>query len=343
MRRNPDFLRLERSHGIVLPPEVVDWYDASLAMDAQPQSVTVSNAGIPAWLQNYFDPKLIEVIVSPNKGAEILGEVQKGTWTTRTATFTMVESTGQTSTYDDFADTGIVNANVQFPERQSYHYQTMTIWGEKQLAEAGLARIDWASRMGIASVMILDKFQNNSYFFGIGGLKNYGYLNDPSLSAPIVPATKVAGGTTWAVATPNEIFTDIQALYEKLVAQSLGVINRGTKMVLATTPNVAVYLTNKNIYGLSVYDMITGTAPSKGTFPSMRFVEAVQYAVTGGNLVQLFSEDVDGQETGYAAFTEKLRAHPIIVRSSSFSQKKSQGTFGAIIFEPLAIAGMLGV
>lgn len=342
MMRSPDFARLERSHGIVVP-DVIGWLDPALAMDAQPTAITVSNAGIPAFLQNYMDPKVIEVLTTPNKAAEILGEAKKGDWVTRTTTFTMIESTGQTSSYGDWNNNGAVNANVQFPERQSYHYQTITQWGEKQLAEAGLAQIDWASRLNIASAIVLDKFQNQSYFFGIAGLRNFGLLNDPSLSAPITPATKTAGGTSWTQATPNEIFADIQALYAKLVLQSGGNITRDSKLVLATTPERAVYLANKNIYGLSVYDMLKGTSQASGTFPAIRFVEAVQYSVTGGNMVQLFAEEVDGQETGYCAFTEKMRAHPIIPERSAFSQKKSQGTWGAVIFLPFAVASMLGI
>jgi hypothetical protein len=43
------------------------------------------------------------------------------------------------------------------------------------------------------------------------------------------------------------------------------------------------------------------------------------------------------------AFTEKLRAHPVKVELSSFKQKKSQGTWGAIIYRPILIASMIGI
>jgi len=59
--------------------------------------------------------------------------------------------------------------------------------------------------------------------------------------------------------------------------------------------------------------------------------------------VQLIANEMEGQRTADCAFTEKLRAHPIIVKASSFEQKKSQGTFGCIIFQPFAISQMLGV
>lgn len=351
MNRHADFALLERSHGIHIP-DIIGYVDAQIAMDerlaadAQPGLITVSNAGIPAYLSNYMDPKVITVLTTPNKAAEILGEVKVGDWVTRTATFPMVESTGETSSYGDWANNGATGANVQFPQRQSYHFQTITQWGEKQLAEAGLAKIDWAQRLNIASAIILDKFQNNTYFFGVQGLQNYGLINDPALSAVLTPSTKAAGGTTWAVATPNEIFGDIQKLFAQLVTQSNGIISGGTngdqvdqntKMVLATTPGVAVYLSNTNSFGLTVYNML------KGAFPGLRIVTAPQYAVTGGNLVQLIAEELEGQDTGEVAFTEKMRAHPIIPERSAFSQKKSSGTWGAIIFLPLAISQMLGV
>ena len=92
----------------------------------------------------------------------------------------------------------------------------MTQWGERELERAGLARIDWANRVNIASALTLNKYQNKTYFFGVSGLQNYGLLNDPSLSAAISPTTKTAGGTSWANATAQEINADVQKLYKQL-------------------------------------------------------------------------------------------------------------------------------
>jgi hypothetical protein len=60
-------------------------------------------------------------------------------------------------------------------------------------------------------------------------------------------------------------------------------------------------------------------------------------------LVQLITDEVQGQETGYCSFTEKMRAHAVERKTSSFLQKKSGGTWGAIILQPFAIAQMIGV
>ena len=314
-----------------------------LAMDAQPALVTVSNSGIPAFLSTYIDPKVIEVLVAPMKATEIVGEeTKKGDWTLETAMFPIVESTGMVSSYGDYAESGIAGANVNWVQRQSYTYQVITQWGERELEKMGLARIDWANRQRIASVLTLNKFQNKSYFFGIQGLANYGLLNDPSLSAPIAP---IAAGTlvTWAqkATDPNGaiyVYNDIKALYGQLVAQANGLVelDMASPMTLAMSPESQVYLTLTNTYNVNVQDML------KKNFPKMKIETAPEYATTSGNLVQLIADEMQGQRTATTAFTEKLRSHPIIVAESSFRQKSSQGTWGTLIFRPFCIAQLLG-
>jgi hypothetical protein len=314
-------------------------FDTGVAFDAQPGMISVSNAGIPAFLSTYVDPKLIEVLVAPMKAAEIAGsEVKKGDWTTKTAQFTMVESTGETASYGDYNENGSSGMNANFPQRQSFHYQTFTQWGELELATAGLAQIDYANQLGIASVLVLNKFQNQSYFFGVSGLQNYGLLNDPNLSAPIVPTTKVAGGTTWLNGTGNEVVADVTKLYNQLQSQSGGTIDRSTPMTLAMSPLAdGNGMTKVTEFNVSVQEKI------RKIYPNLTIKIAPEYSTTAGELVQLFVETFEGQPTLQCAFTEKLRAHPIVVGASSFRQKKSQGTWGTVIYRPVFIAQMLGV
>lgn len=352
MSQNPEFDVFEATFGIHFPdattwlPDQVRQSFAQhelLAMDAaQPALITVANAGIPSYLVNYMDPKLIEVLVAPNKGAAILGEVKKGDWTTLTATFPLIEHTGEVSTYGDWNNNGSTGANPTFPQRQSYHYQTITQWGERQLDMAAQAKIDWASRLNIASAMVLDKFQNLSYFFGIAGLQNYGILNDPSLPAAITPGVKAANTPKWifngvVTATANEIYTDIQTLFGQLVSQSNSLIEASTAMKLVMDAQTSVALTATNSFNVSVYDLL------KKNFPSISFETAPQYNTAAGHLIQLIAGAIEGQDTGFCAFTEKMRAHGIVKDMSAFKQKKSQGTWGAIIFQPFAIAQMIGV
>lgn len=356
MHRHSDFDRLASEWGIhfdgamdYLPNEFRR--DYHLAMDAQPTLVTTPNSGIPAFLTTLVDPQIIRVLLAPNKGAQILGEVRKGSWLDQTAMFPVVERTGEVSTYGDRNTMGRAGINMSFPQRQSILYQLMLEWGQLEMERAGLARIGWAAEVKEAGVMILNKYQNLTYFFGVLGIQNYGLTNDPSLSAYITPAPKAAGGTAWISggrinATANEVYADIQAIFYQLVAQGNGLIAADTKMVLAMSPQSEVALTATNTFNVNVFDLL------KKNFPNIRFETAIQYGVptasnpqgiTGGNVVQLIAEELEGQDTGFCAFNEKLRSHPIIVEASSFKQKLTQGSWGAVIRMPFAIAQMQGV
>lgn len=307
--------------------------DGALACDAQPELVTVSNAGIPAFLTNYVDPELIKVLVSPMNATNILSEVKKGDWTTLTATFPVIENEGEVSSYGDYNSNGSVEVNTNFPQRQSYHYQTFTQWGERELAMAALAKIDWASQLNIASVLLLQKFQNRSYFFGVDNLQNYGLLNDPALYAPIAPTAPWQDPTT----TAEQVYDDVRRLFTQAQTQSNGTINAKMAMTLALSP-VAVTAFNKtNQFNVNVEDQI------KKNFPAMRIETAVEYNTEAGELVQLIVDSIEGQKTAFCAFTEKLRAHNMVVDTSSYKQKKSQGTFGTVIVRPFGIASMIGV
>ncbi len=317
-------------YGIHLPQGV---RVEAFAQDAQIATVTTPNGGIPSFLLNYMDPKIIDVLVAPMKAAEIVGETKKGDWTTETATFPVIESTGETSSYGDYSENGSTGVNSAFPQRQSYHYQTMTQWGEMQLEKAGLAGIDWASRVNIASVLTLNKYQNKTYFFGVAGLQNYGLLNDPSLPASITPTAQFNDAGT----TAAEVFENIRLLFVKLQTQCGGTIDQEAPMTLTMSPTVSVAMNKTNEFNVNVTDQL------KKNFPNLKIVTAVEYSLVAGELVQLMVDVIDGQETATCAYTEKMRAHRIVLETSSYKQKKSQGTFGTIIYRPFAIASMLGV
>lgn len=303
------------------------------ACDAQPELVTVTNGGIPAWLTNYFDPKQVQTLLSPMRATEIVGsEERKGDWTTTYATFTTVEHTGETSSYGDYSNNGQANTNLNFPQRQSYLYQIFTNWGELQMARAGNARVNWANEVNAASIMSLNKFQNASYFFGISGIPNYGLLNDPNLYAPI------AATSAWNAAATDAltVYEDVRRMFVAMQNQSNGVIEMDTPMTLALSPTLAVALQKANQFGLNVRGLL------KENFPNLKIVTAVQYTTASGQLVQLIATNVQGQQVATTAYNEKMRAHAVIPAASSWSQKKSQGTFGTVIYLTYAIAQLIG-
>lgn len=327
--------------------------DINMAMDALPTLATTPNAGVPAWLESIIDSQMTRVVFAPNKGAKIFGEVKKGDWLMKTALFPVIEHTGEVSSYGDYSNNGRTSVNTDFPNRQSYLYQIIKEYGEYELEVAGLAKISWVTELDMAAQTVLNKFQNLTYFFGVNGLENYGLTNDPSLNASLTPAPKQQGGVTWFTtgnapnASANEVYNDILAVFEQLVAQGDGQvdIDMENELVLGLPPSLMTALGFTNAFGITAREML------EKNFPNLKVESAVQYGaltasntqgVAAGNYVQLICKNAGGQDTGYCAFNEKLRTHPIIRDLSSFKQKATQGSWGAIIRQPWALASMIG-
>lgn len=332
--------RLERG-GIILPrgmeylPE--GWREsASLAMDAQPSLFSAPNAGIPSLFTTYIDPRQIKVVYQPTVAAEFYGEERLGDWTLDTASFPLTELAGHTSAYGDFNQNGKANANANWVSRQSFHFQVFTRWGEREMERYGEARVDWAALQSEASNETLNRALNDSYFYGVSGLKLYGGLNDPALPATISPNSKTAGGLTWAVGTTIEIYNDFLKMYTALQTAMPALVNMSTPMEVGIPNTLEPSLAKTNDFGKTVREII------QQSFPNVTFTVIPQLVTDSGNLIQLKLRDVKGMPVTKAAFTEKMRVHPVIPLASGWEQKKSAGTWGTVIRYPVAIVQMLG-
>lgn len=348
MSQNNEFARdserLAREWGIVSMAQdyLTEELRQSMAMDAQPGLITTANAGVPAMFTSYVDPETIRVRQAPNVGAQILGEEKMGSWVDKTAFFPVVENTGQVNSYGDFNDDGKSDVNAEFEQRQSYLFQTIIEYGDLEVETAGATRLNWIAEKQTSAAKTLNKFEDATYHFGVAGLQNYGLLNDPAFSAPLTPGTKAAGGTQWVKAgvinaTSNEVYADFQALYNELAIQSQGDIDENTRFKFVYPNTVAAGMTATNQFGLTVKALI------KESFPNVEYVVAPRYATTAGNVAQLIALDFDGARTGVCAFNEKMRDHRLVPAMSSFRQKKTSGSWGAVNKYPVAYAQMLGV
>jgi hypothetical protein len=313
---------------------------------------TDPNAALPWMLTSAIDPEIIRILFSPLEFADILGERKAGTWTNQTWFFPYVESTGEVSTYDDFVNNGRAGANFNFPQLQSYLFQTILQYGELQVDRAGLAKINWVSELGLAAADLLNRYQNITYAYGVQDLQNYGILNNPNLSASLTPAIKAWGGTGWfdngsPAATANEVYNDIVALVTQLVSQTNGVLNIKSPMTLALSPQSEIALTFTNSFGVNVEALL------KKNYPAMEVKTAPQYGTqtttnpqgysAAGNFIQLIAKAVQRQTVAYAAYNEKLRAHKIVPDLSSWKQKQTSGTWGTVLRTPAGIASMIGI
>lgn len=349
---------LHEARGVIVQDSVQSYVpeefkaNFALAMDAQPALSTTTSAGIPYFLTTMVDPAIFKILFAPVKAATIFGEVRKGNWLDETAMFPTVEHTGEVSSYGDHNMNGSTGVNEVWPQRQAYLFQTIKEYGERALERAGLGRINLVSEIDQAAATIMARYANLTYFYGVAQLQNYGLFNDPNLSAAITPVTKANGnGNVWIYqgainATANEVYEDVQSLFYQLVSQTAGTVDQNAKMTLAMSPTSQVALTATNSFGVNVSDLI------KKNFPNLKVETAVQYGAkstanphgnAAGNLVQLFVDDIEGQDVGYCAFNEKMRAHSIIKELSAFRQKVTGGTWGAIIRQPMGIAQLLGV
>lgn len=299
----------------------------AIAQDAD--LLTDPNAGILSMFTTYVDPRVIEVAVEPMKAAQIFGETKKGSWVDTNLQFPIAESTGEVSSYDDFSNNGMAGTNVNWEDRQPYHYQTIVEVGEREVERAGAAKLDWVARKQISAALVLNKFQNKSYFYGIAGLKNYGLLNDPSLSASLP-------GADWDALTADAVFASIQgALYSRLIDQTQGLVDRDARMKLILSPANEVNLLKTNQYNVNVVDQL------KKNFPNLDIETAPEMSTAAGELVYLVVEEYEGVRTIEPTFTEKMRVHPMVLELSSWKQKRSQGTVGTIIYRPLMVASLL--
>lgn len=325
------------SRGIYLPPSVTKF-----AMDADVQPSLPANGGIPAIVSTFIDPEIVRTIFAKQKAVDILGEKKKGSWAQDTMMIQRVEQSGHVVAYDDYSEQGANQVTQSWENRQVYRYQTMVTYGELEQERYGLAMLPYVAEKQRAAAWTLNQAQNRFYFYGVSGLLNYGMLNDPALPAPITPFT-VDGKVLWKDKQVVDIYNDIVlGLYADLIARTNGSVGDGIDMasplVLAMSPKSSVYFKRANeILGNSVEKMV------KDTFPNLRVEVAPQYSTDAGELLQMFVETAQGQNAGYCAYSEKLRAHPVITMTSSWKQKHSGTTYGSVITQPFLYAQMLGV
>ncbi|QCE35647.1 DUF2184 domain-containing protein [Acetobacteraceae bacterium] len=328
-------------------------FDIKMASDAAIpgySSVLNPNSGIPFIFSTWSDPRVIDAIITPTKMEETYGVSQKGDWLTDTAQFPFTELSGRVETYGDYSQGGDASATANWEQRQSYHYQLWTKWGEKEAARMGLAKIDWVNKQNAASISVLNKASNRISGFGIQGLRLYGALNDPDLPPAIQPTPKIdstgkpAASNGWmSTSDPLQVYADVQKMFQQLTVQLGGNVDMDTPMKLVIPTELQVAMTFTNQFNLKLREVL------KENFPNMEIATLPEAGATlsGGiskiTQAQLFVKEIDGHEVVTTAFTEKLRAHTVERYSSNIRQKKSQGNWGTIWFYPVACVTMAGI
>ena len=294
------------------------------------------NTAVPAYMNVYANPRVIEVLTAKRQYKTIAPEVKSGDWSTAFTQFRTLELTGETTPYQDYDANGQASVNTNFPTRQQYRFQTTLRVGDLEQDMNAAARIDLFAEKQRSAAIQLEIAFNKFAFYGVDGVNVYGLLNDPNLNSDLTPTTGAAGNT-WALKTADEIMADFAKMYSKLYERSNGWIDSSTKTKLVIAPACMAELNKVNTFGVSVKKMLADT------YPQMEILTAAEMVTGSGNLAMILAEEVEGQPTVEFGYSEKYKAHSIIRESSSMHQKVSAGTYGAIVYMPFAIVTMLGV
>ena len=344
MAKRPSFNKLQalgfslHVPGGVAPRGWIDQGDMDvLAHDAALMST--ANSSVPAELLAYYDPRVIDIVTRPRKAREIFNEVQKGDWTTPFAKFKVNELTGSTQPYADHGQSRTSGVNYNWITRQQYVFQTLIEYGDLEEAVSAAAKIQLAADKQRAAAHVIDVDSNLFYLLGVQGMDIYGILNCPELPAAIAPLPSgQSGSIEWAKKNTQQIYDDVLTLFTKLVGQGDGWIDQDCALTLVISPAAAVQLGKATDFNVSVQKMLFEY------FTTLKIVTLPEMADdAAGELVMLIADEIAGNPTGELAFSDKIRAGRVVPDVSSFRQKWTSTTYGAIIYYPLAIATMRGV
>lgn len=314
-----------------------------MAMDAQ--LLTPANAGVPVEYTAFLDPAIIRILNAPTKARIIAPERKIGDWTTPYARFTQVEQTGFVQPYDDYADNGKSDINATFPTRENFVFETVIEYGDRESDMLGRAHINMVSEKQMSAATTIDLALNKIYFSGVAGLQNFGLLNDPALPTALTPinvGTTDVPMTAWEDKSAVQIYNDILAMVADLSNRSMGYIDENSRLKLSVSPKKAsLLLKTSDLMTTSVKDLL------KQSLPNLEIVVVPEMSTAAGELVQLWADVIraEGLEnrTVDLVYSEKMRAGRVVPYLSHFKQKFVAGTFGAIIFQPIAVSQMLGV
>lgn len=312
---------------------------AQLAMDA----VLTPNLGIPAALTTFLSPEVVSVLVAPNNATKLAVETKRGDFTTDFYQFPVEEISGGVQPYSDYGNAVSTDVNYNYPSRENFRFQTSVKFGDLEVAKAAVAKISLVARKQRAAASTIAKAANRFYLYGVKGKAIYGLLNDPNLNATISPIT-VGSNSTWATKTAadagssaNLVYADINKLVNELSTKAGGYFDANSPMVLGVSNTKFQYLSMANTYGVTALQLI------KANYPNMTIEQVPELSTAAGDMLFLTLREVDGVSVAEAAFSEKFVLGRMIAQLSSFEQKASAGTFGAVVKQPAFIATMTGI
>lgn len=302
---------------------------------------TIPNSGVPLMNLTAISPRVIEILIAPNKAVEAFGEERLGNWTDEQVQIPIVEDYGHVSSYTDRSRLGRAGININWEYRDTYRGQTMVEYGELETAKVATAgnSLSLPTLRQQSAARVLDKFYNTVSLYGIAGKRIYGALNDPSYLPNFTPKPGASGSTQWENKTSDEIYNDLNDIYRELTTQTKGhdAITADTSMKLVMSPAMYAEMSKTNQFGLSVKRLIADNYPNL----TITTIPELQDENQGG-MIMMFAERIQGNPTIVPTFQNKLIMQRMENWTSHTVQKWSNMVWGTIVYYPLAVVRGVG-
>ena len=309
-----------------------------IAMDAAIPLISSANTAIPELFTTFVDPAVVEILTAPQSSTEVFKETKLAEWKDNKSTFPVVEHVGHSEAYSDFGKGTLSDANLEYPQRDVYRFQTLIQCGDLEQEMSAAAKINLLSQKQQAATKVLSLDRNEMNLRGVAGKAIYGLLNDPNLPAALSPAT-VDGQTAWTKKGGIGVYNDIVTMFNQISKATAGYVKFDTPMVLCIPPAINGALLQVTTLGVApVMDLV------KSYFKNLRVVVIPQLEDEEGVATALLiAEEVAGQRVAQFGYADLLRTSRVIQDYTSISQKWMSSTTGAMIYRPMAFASMTGI
>lgn len=314
-------------------------------IDADTFTYNPQSNGVLPWQLMINANKIIDQILLKRAYTKVSDSFQQGGFANKFIQFTNRSFNGGMETYDDFSATQKSDINVTFPILDVVRCQTVIQYGDLEVEELSLAKIDAVASKENSGATIMSVAQNKLFFYGnLNGAgafitKTFGLINNPQLNAS-VPVTNGSGSSPlWSDkasrGASQDIVNDVVVTaFNALQTQIGGNVDKTDKLLLIVSSYQAGTLEATNSFGLTPLAQIQKTLPNL----EIQYVPEYQSA----HVFQLVAVNAIGENVIKDVFTYKYRGHGIVRDLSSMKQKLSFGSGGCGLLAPLAVVTLSG-
>jgi len=321
----------------------------AVAMDSDTYAFNIPSSGVPLPVLTIWTTRMIEQMYKKTTLSLLAGSWQQGSPGVEEIKIPTMSYAGKIGLYNDYSQNGSTSININWVTRNIIYFEESLVWGDMQQAQFELAKIDYVNKLREALSITVGQFQNDLGFQGYAGITSsnkpqlFGILNEPNLNPAIsLPASGIIPGTTtlttaWYGKSFNQLVTDVQLLFRKVMLQTEGQADINSKCILALPPSAESALATPNPISSQPFREYL-----RQVFPNMEIVITPNFeaslnttgATTNQTVVMLLLQHPNGEMPYDELFVTKWQGHRPVPMASSISEKISFGLGGVILKYP---------